>query len=114
MIRHLQSVWGTALRYHQWIEYYADGRKGWAEPEAFIEFKDVLVLVECKLTGGLTGRLQMLWLYRPLLEHIFNKPVRSLLVCHGVTPETPGPFVNSLEEFISSGEEFGTWPLRII
>jgi len=49
-------------------------------------------------------------LYKPLLEHIFGKPVRCLLICKYNTTETPGPFVSSIEDFISTeGLGFATW-----
>jgi hypothetical protein len=53
--------------------------------------------------------MQVEGLYKPLLEYILEKPVRCLLVCKWAGPETPGPFFHSPEEFINSGESFGTW-----
>lgn len=100
----------AAVQYHRWI-HYVESRNGsgYCEPEVFIELKDRLILFEMKLTGGPAGRMQLEGLYKPLLEHLFRKPVFCLLVCKWTTPATPGPFFNSPEEFMLSGAPFGTW-----
>lgn len=108
MKRELAKSWPSA-RYHQWIEFFADGKRGWAEPEFFVEFSTQVILMECKLTGGILGKIQMEWLYKPLLQAILGKPVRCLLVCKYLTQDTPGPFFNSPEAFFASDEPFGTW-----
>jgi hypothetical protein len=97
------------LNYHQWIEYSDANGPGYCEPEAWIELKDRVILFECKLTGGVAGRMQLEGLYAPLLEALLGKPVHCLLVCKWTTPDTPGPFFACVEDFMRSGARFGTW-----
>lgn len=97
------------VHYHQWIEYTDASGSHYCEPEAFIVLADRIILFEVKLTGGIAGRMQMEGLYRPLLEHIFSRPVHCLLICKWTTPDTPGPFFLSPDQFMLSGALFGTW-----
>lgn len=109
-VKYLKAKWSHAeLRYHQWIKFADRNGVGWAEPELFIVLKDRVILFEMKLTGGPAGRMQMERLYKPLLEHIFKRPVHCLLVCRNVTEHTPGPRFQTPEDFIISGASFGTW-----
>lgn len=112
MVKSLQRSFGETITYHQWIEFYDQNGKGWCEPELFI-LGGELILMEVKLTGGPHGKAQMEHLYKPLLENIFERSVRCLLICKYKTEETPGPFVDSVEEFIKGGESFATlhWTL---
>lgn len=98
------------LNYHQWVQYHDENLgAGFCEPEAFFIFPKKIVLFEAKLTGGPLGKLQMEWLYKPLLEFIFKRPVVCLLVCKYKTADTPGPFVASPEEFLAKEFSFATW-----
>lgn len=108
-IRELKNSNLGTVHYHKWIEFVDANGRGYCEPEAFIEYSDRIVLFECKLTGGPSGKIQMLDLYKPVLEHIFKKPVDCLMVCKWVRPDTPGPFVKSVEEFLLSKRSFATW-----
>lgn len=105
----MKHRFGSArVHYHEWVQYADRHGAGYCEPEAFIVLKDFVFLIECKRTGMLGGKLQLVELYAPCLEAIFKKPVRSLLVCKYVTGETPGPFVQSVEEFLLSNLTFAT------
>ena len=65
----------------QWIHFSDINGYGYAQPDAFIE-KDTFVLcIEIKLKENSVGYLQMFQLYRPLLEHIYKKPVYCLQIC---------------------------------
>lgn len=111
VVRELPRRLGLSLTYHQWIEWtQRDGQKGFAEPEGWFELQDEIILIECKLTGIHFGHGQMTDTYKPLLEFLFpDKPIRCLMICRGVLPSTPGPFVNSIEEFIQSDLPLATW-----
>lgn len=92
-----------------WVQFRDGGGYGYAEPDGWIEYPDRIFLFECKLTGGVAGKMQMEGLYKPLLEKIFGKPCVCLLICKWINPGTPGPFFGSPEDFLRSGERFGTW-----
>lgn len=101
---------GAPLNYHQWIEYNdGEGNHGYCEPEVYIVLKECVLLFEMKLTGGEGGRQQMEEYYAPLLRMIYQRPVRCLLICKWVTPDTPGPFFATPESFIGGDAPFGTW-----
>ncbi len=106
-MKRLKAIFGESLTYHQWIEFYDQKGKGFCEPELYLNGSEI-ILMEVKLTGGPHGKAQMENLYKPLLEYIFAKPVRCLLICKYKTEETPGPMVGSVEEFIAGGERFAT------
>lgn len=109
MIRWLKRRFGsTRVRYHEWVQFADRHGSGYCEPEAFILLKEFVFLVECKLTGKPEGKLQLEWLYAPVLSSIFARPVRSLLICKCITEKTPGPFVKSVEEFLLSDMTFAT------
>ena len=99
------------MRYHQWIEWTCrDGTHGFAEPEGWFELQDSIILIECKLTGLEYGHGQMVDFYKPLLEHLYpNKRVRCLMICRHVHVNTPGPFVQSIEDFIQGDLDLATW-----
>lgn len=95
---------------HPWIEYYdIKLGHGFCEPEAYIEFENRVLIVECKRTGCVEGLTQMQFLYAPLIHHILKKPIQMLQICHFVTKSTPVPFVNSIEEFLQTDQPYGTW-----
>ena len=110
VIRTLKRRFPTAdLKYHEWLQFADKNGGGYAEPEAYIVLKEFVFLLECKRTGGLAGKLQVTELYAPLLERVYERPVRSLLICKYVTESTPGPFVQSVEEFLMGSMPFATW-----
>jgi hypothetical protein len=113
VLHELRNLALARIHYHQWIEFLDANGRGHAEPEAYIEFPERLLLFEMKLSGGPMARLQMEGLYKPLLEHIYGKPVVCLLITKLVRGDTPGPFFNSPEAFVASGLSFGTWQLML-
>lgn len=96
------------LRFHEWISYEDHGHQRAAEPDCFAALADWVLLLEFKLTGSRYGYNQCLGLYVPLLTILFNKPVYSLQVCKNLTPETPGPFVYSVEDFLADPQPYAT------
>lgn len=99
------------MTYHQWVEWtQRDGTRGFAEPEGWFELEHEIILIECKLTGIHFGHGQLTDTYKPLLEYLFpGKRVRCLMICRHVLPSTPGPFVNSIEDFMQGDLALATW-----
>lgn len=113
LVRHLMKRWPHAeLQYHRWIRFQDSIGVGHAEPELYVELADRILLLECKLTGGPAGRQQLELYYKPLLEHIYKKPVYCLLVCKNVIPDTPRPRYDTPEDFVRSNALFGVWVWR--
>ncbi len=86
---------------NQWIRFADTYGTHWCELDLAVDAFDRVVVIECKLSLRRleTGLAQLSRLYRPCVEHIFEKPVVSLLVFkHWVGPyakEDPIPMLDS-------------------
>lgn len=94
---------------HVWVDFFADGAPGSAEADVVAVRPHEVVVVEVKVTGCRYGHEQLEGLYVPLLRHIYSRPVRGLQVCKVVNAETPGPYVDSIEDFLSGDLPLATW-----
>lgn len=65
----------------QWIEFRDVNGTGFAQPDFFLVGPHSTVVLESKLTETDGGYSQIAALYRPLLRHIFRRPVVGILVC---------------------------------
>lgn len=90
----------------QWIEFYDENGRGWAQPDIYGVGEDWVLLVECKLTQQEWGYAQMNNLYRPLLEWIYKRPVLCLQAAHNLIYSNR---LCSPQERISLPEGFWTW-----
>jgi len=111
IVKGLEKQFGESFNYHKWFCFRRtlDGKKEYCEPEMFLLFKNFICLMECKRTGNMWGKQQMENFYAPVLEKVYDRPVRCLLICKHVSVETPNPFVRGLEEFLGSDLTFATW-----
>jgi hypothetical protein len=101
---------GLEPEFHRWIQFIDSNGDGWCEPEGWVELPDGrLLLFEAKLTGTELGKLQMEWLYAPLLRNIFERKVICLHVCKWRTDRDPGPSFESPSAFVASGKSYGSW-----
>lgn len=91
------------------MEYEDAIGHGRAEPEAFVDLGQYVVVAEAKLTGSQYGHAQLAGLYVPLLAHIFRKPVLAIQVCKAVYPETPGPFLTDPTHILTANVPVATW-----
>lgn len=58
-----------------WLMFEDRNGSGYAQPDHFIIQPERLVLFECKLSQNSIAWQQMEQLYKPLLGHLFRKPV---------------------------------------
>jgi hypothetical protein len=66
----------------QWITFRDKAGLGFAQPDHYVVFSERILLIECKRTQ--TDRIavpQMQELYRPLLHHIYKKPIQCVQCC---------------------------------
>ena len=71
----------TPFFYDYWIEFTADGKYGWAQPDCWKVFDDCVLVIESKLSQkprSATGQLKRL--YRPLLEFLY--PGKTIIMVH--------------------------------
>jgi len=68
-----------------WIQFQ-DASPGlhWAQPDIVVDFPNITLLLEAKLTQSDAAYLQLTGLYAPLLTHIFKKPVACVQVCRNL------------------------------
>lgn len=64
-----------------WIAFEDSNGLGYAQPDFWIEFDSHIVLFECKLSQKTKAFPQMGLLYKPLLEHLYGKPVIGVQAC---------------------------------
>lgn len=100
VIRELSRVFPD-LVYHEWLEYTDENGHGVAEPEAYVIRDGTVLLYEIKLVGCRYGHEQLSLLYAPLLAELHRLPVRGLQIARTLAPDSPGPFVGSLAEWIA-------------
>jgi hypothetical protein len=81
------SRWSNAVP-GQWVEYVDDGGHGYAQFDVLVVAPEVVLVFECKLSETGQGRRQIEDLYKPLLEHIFERPIRGIVVARHLTRET--------------------------
>lgn len=95
---------------HQWIAFIDQNGRGYAQTDYFLETESNIILFESKLTQRGTALTQMGHLYRPLLQHIFKKPVVGLQVCKNMLWD-PGKWeVREPEALLGyTAEDLFTW-----
>jgi len=65
----------------RWFYFIDKNGHGWCQPDIYLEFKDCIILIECKLTQTENAFLQMKELYVPVLQKVHGKPVYTVQVC---------------------------------
>lgn len=64
-----------------WIEFEDSNGFGFCQPDAFVVFDNLVILVEAKLTWVDCVWEELDGLYKPLLENIYSRPVASVAAC---------------------------------
>jgi hypothetical protein len=77
-----QALLGT------WFSFADINGFGYCQPDIIVEFVRFVVVGECKLTETQQGREQIERLYRPVLEKVFGKVVRGVVITRHLTRET--------------------------
>ena len=82
----LAKILGTRVLYGQWFEYEDRAGHGWGQSDFLIraapgEVSESIVVLESKYTWTPEGHEQIERLYTPLVEAIWQIPVRGVVVC---------------------------------
>lgn len=73
-----------------WFEFQDKNGRGYCNVDHYAVLDDKVLCFECKLTETWVAFSQILELYKPVLEHIYGKPVVAVQVCkHLVPPKNP-------------------------
>ena len=73
-----------------WLMFEDSNGNGFAQPDQFLMQEKRIVLFECKLSQNSQAWEQITHLYKPLLEHVFKKPVIGVQVFKRMKYEEPG------------------------
>lgn len=71
---------GVTLHSGQWLKFQDSSGPGHAQPDHYLVFPSLVLLIECKLKQNTCAEGQLLHLYRPLLEHLYARPVFTIQV----------------------------------
>ena len=100
---------GGQLFFQQWILFADSNGLGWAQPDAYVLWDDLLLLMEAKLTQNKDADAQLLSLYLPLLRRIYQVPILCLQVCKNLRTAPP-KLVDGPEDLLSCpGPGVHTW-----
>lgn len=99
------EMWGFEFCAAQWVQFSDEQGVSFAQPDAWIECKDMVLLFECKLTQSDGAEMQAMSLYAPLLEELLGKPVVGCQVFKNIRYRT-GRMVESVEELLGKS---GYW-----
>lgn len=73
-----------------WFMFEDANGEGFAQPDHFLLQPEQIILFECKLSQNSTAWPQMEYLYKPLLAHMFKRPVLGVQAFHRMKHEEPG------------------------
>lgn len=71
-----------------WFEFRDRGGSGWCQPDLILVGTRSVLVLEAKYTWTRVGHEQIEFLYRPVLERVFDLPVKGVVVCRVLIPET--------------------------
>lgn len=100
------------LHANQWLLFSDSQGINWAQPDYYIVYPKVVLLIEAKLTQTDTATPQLLSLYRPLLAFHYDRPVLCVQVCQNLR-HIPPRFIESPQEVLDHpGPGVHTWHFR--
>ena len=66
------------LKSGQWFRFSDSLGTSHAQPDHYLIFPQLILLLECKLKQNTTAEEQLLHLYRPILEYTYHRPVFTI------------------------------------
>lgn len=91
----------------QWFEYYDNNGRGYCQIDHYLVFNEQVLVLECKLTQTSVAWGQMHELYKPVLEHMYKRPVTCVQVCKHVVDRTPT--ISELSEALAKPGSYFLW-----
>ncbi len=94
-----------------WISFRDANGYGYAQTDHYI-LGEAVLLVECKLTQNTDADGQLRFLYKPLLEHIYKRPVLMVQACKNLRWD-PGPLeIQHPRERLEDKRDILLWNFR--
>lgn len=98
---HLRALGEIPLS-SQWFEFQDLEGPGFCQTDHLIVRPDEVLIFECKRSYRPWVWDQLLRLYRPIVEEVFELPVRVAAACLYLNPEAQGQFRAPLDLFLES------------
>lgn len=98
-----------AAEHSQWFKYLDDCGLGWCQPDLIYWHGGDIFVLECKLTDKKEAYKQILGLYKPILEKLYQARVFGLVVARNLTWQTEKSLItSSLSDAILLARRLGT------
>ena len=101
----------------QWFKFCDENGVGYCQPDFLRITASVVFALECKLTDVMEAKAQLLGLYLPVLQFVFQRPARGVIVARNLTPES----TNVVDSLSNAMERVGTlptlhwpWPQKLV
>lgn len=94
---------------NQWFSFTDDNGHGYCQPDIIILTPSLAFILECKLTFTDWAWPQLKHLYKPVVEHVYQRPAIITQVCKHIYYNPPGQ-IESIQELIDSPKDrLNTW-----
>lgn len=78
-----------AMCHGQWFEFGDVNGKGHCQTDLLTDLGNSVLVLESKYTWTPDGQRQLDWLYRPVVERVWAKPMLGVVVCKTLVAEMP-------------------------
>lgn len=85
-----------------WFEFQDSNGRGFCQPDLLTQLGETLVVLEAKYSWVPEGQTQIEYLYKPVLEKVYEKRVIGIVVCKTLRPGVIGRIVSTLDDALSS------------
>ena len=100
---YMKAIYGDENVLHgQWYQYEDRRGVGYCQSDILIlphgDVKDLIIL-ECKLKSRRVAEVQLRYLYKPIVEHLYpNTNIIMVQVCKFLNPKTKGVIIDELDD----------------
>jgi hypothetical protein len=112
--KHSEGVYGDAFFFSgSWYKYKDNAGLGYCQTDFELHLDEYIIVLECKLTQTNKAKLQLLYLYKPILEWFFEKEIILVQVCRTMKTEPDWRLRNLRDLVTRPRNRYWTWHKRI-
>jgi hypothetical protein len=94
-----------------WFQFEDANGKGYCSPDHIIGWQGQVLVLECKLGNVEEAERQIKYLYGPVLERVYSRPVRGVAVVRHLRPGLPAARIHgALRDALAAP----AWPLPVL
>jgi hypothetical protein len=98
------------LKKGQWIHFRDSNGNGFAQPDFVLQYDDLTIILDAKLTHTPLARPQLEKLYKPLISSLLpENPVICIEVCHNAASVPTDEWIRGLDEIYEKDLPFYIW-----